>query len=53
VALLLARGPAGAARAKDKGGRTLLYCAEQYGGEEEEPELATEEINALLRAAMW
>jgi hypothetical protein len=46
VALLLARGPAGAARAKDVNGRTPLWHAEQGN---DGPGAA--EIGALLRAA--
>ena len=47
VALLLARGPAGSARAKTESGRTPLDLAEQYN---EGP--AAAEIKALLQAAM-
>ncbi len=47
VALLLARGPAGALRAKDWAGRTPLYYAEEWNTG---PGAA--EIKALLRAAM-
>jgi ankyrin repeat protein len=47
VALLLARGPAGAARAENGYGRTPLALAEKYT---QGP--AAEEIQALLRAAM-
>jgi ankyrin repeat protein len=50
VALLLARGPAGAARAKNRNGeeRTPLRVAELFN---RGPGAA--EIKALLRAAMW
>jgi hypothetical protein len=47
VALLLARGPAGSARAEDVVGRTPLAIAEAFN---KGP--AAEEIKALLRAAM-
>ena len=47
VALLLARGPAGSARAKDAYGRTPLAFAELYNRGP-----AAAEIKALLRAAM-
>jgi hypothetical protein len=46
VEILLARGPAGALRAKDKWRRTPLYYAEHNTGP------AAAEIKALLRAAM-
>jgi hypothetical protein len=46
VALLLARGPAGSARAEDEHGETPLVWAWQNTGP------AAEEIKALLRAAM-
>jgi ankyrin repeat protein len=47
VALLLARGPAGAARAKDEDGHTPLDFAEHANTGP-----GAEEIKALLRAAM-
>jgi ankyrin repeat protein len=47
VALLLARGPVGAARAENWGGYTPLGCAEVLNMSP-----AAEEIKALLRAAM-
>jgi ankyrin repeat protein len=47
VALLLARGPAGSARAEDEDGWTPLRWAEEYN-----PGPVAEEIKALLRAAM-
>jgi hypothetical protein len=46
VALLLARGLAGTARAEDGGRHTPLWWAERNMGP------GVEEINALLRAAM-
>ena len=47
VALLLARGPAGSARARDHNGRTPLVYAELANRGP-----GAEEIKALLRAAM-
>ena len=47
VAILLARGPAGALRAVVGFGRTPLYLAERY-----HTGPGVEEIKALLRAAM-
>jgi hypothetical protein len=54
VALVLARGPAGAPRAKTAAGDTPLDKAEKYntGPGRSRSRLAAEEIKALLRAAM-
>jgi ankyrin repeat protein len=48
VALLLARGPAGSARAGDEAGRTPLHFAERHNAGP-----GAEEIKVLLEAAMW